>query len=110
MDAECATLLGSPLGSIEAISEAVNEKINLLKVMGNSLQYLHAHDAILLLRHSFAIPKLLYVIQTAPFFISPSLKEYDAVLRSMCAPSLIIISKRKTHHGFKPLCQLSLAD
>ena len=51
--------------------------------MGNSLQYLHAHDAILLLRHSFAIPKLLYVIWTAPCFISPSLKEYDAVLRSI---------------------------
>ena len=32
VDAECATLLGSP---IDAISEAINEKINLLKVMGN---------------------------------------------------------------------------
>ena len=36
--------------------------------------------AIVLLRHSFAIPKLL---QTSPCFLSTKLKEYDSLLRSI---------------------------
>ena len=47
------------------------------------LQYLFAHDAILLLRHSFAIPKLLYSLRTSPCFLSSNLKSYDVVLRSI---------------------------
>ena len=40
-------------------------------------------DAILLLRHSFAIPMLLYTLKTSPCFLSPNLKLYDDRLRSI---------------------------
>ena len=66
-----AALLDSPLGDMDSISNTICEKINLLQTMGYRLQYLHSHDAILLLCHSFALPMLLYVLRTSPCFPSP---------------------------------------
>ena len=54
-----ATLLGSPTGSEEAISDAIRVKTGMLEVMGNRLNLLPSHDALLLLRRSFAILKVL---------------------------------------------------
>ena len=46
--------------------------------------FFHSHDAILLLCHSFSIPKLLlYILQTAPCFQSPHLQAYDELLRTI---------------------------
>ena len=50
--------------------------------MGDRLSYLHAQDALLLLHHSFAIPKLLYTLRTAPRFLSYELSIYD-ILKSI---------------------------
>ena len=72
-----ACLLGSPIGDIESVSSSIAEKIRLLGVMGERLQHLDAHIAILLLRHSFAIPR------TSPCFLSPNLALYDDRLRSI---------------------------
>ena len=63
-----ATLLGSPIGSEEAINDAIRVKTGMLEVMGNRLNLLPSHDALLLLRSSFAIPKVLYLLRTAPCF------------------------------------------
>ena len=49
--------------------------------MGDRLQLLSAHDAILLLKHSFALPKLLYCLRTAPCFLSHGIQEYDEQLK-----------------------------
>ena len=76
-----ATLLGAPLGDVDSISEAILEKTMKLQIMGNRLQYLHAHDAFLLLRHSITIPRLLYTLRTSPCFLSPELSEYDSLLK-----------------------------
>ena len=38
----------------------------MLELMGDRLRYLHSHDAITLLRHSFAIPKMLHILRTSP--------------------------------------------
>ena len=51
--------------------------------MGDRLQYITAHDGILLLRNSFSIPKLLYILRTSPCFLSSDLLAYDAVLKSI---------------------------
>ena len=51
--------------------------------MGDRLVHLSSHDAILLLKHSFAIPKLLYNLRTLPCFLSPALEVYDKTLRSI---------------------------
>ena len=71
-----ACLLGSPIGDIDSVSSSIAEKIRLLGIMGERLQHL------LLLRHSFAIPKLLYTLRTSPCFLSPNLALYDDRLRS----------------------------
>ena len=82
-DPNIACLLGSLIGNIESTSKAIVEKARLLEIMGDRLQHLEAHDALLLLRHSLAIPKLLFTLRTAPSFLSPSLSLYDDKLRSI---------------------------
>ena len=64
VDPSGATLLGSPIGNTSCISISLKEKTHALEVMGDRLQYITAHDGILLLRNSFSIPKLLYVLRT----------------------------------------------
>ena len=85
-----ATLLGAPLGDVDSISETILEKTRKLRIMGERLQHLHAHDTFLLLRHSIAILRLLYTLRTSPCFLSPELSEYDSLLRSI-ASSLVNI-------------------
>ena len=83
VDPSGATLLGSPIGNTSCISISLKERIHALEVMGDRLQYITAHDGILLLRNSFSIPKLLYVLRTSPCFLSSDLIAYDAVLKSI---------------------------
>ena len=80
---EQATLLGSPIGGQKGIDESINEKVEALRTMGNRLRYLHTHDAFCLLRHAFALPKVLYTLRTSPSFRSPHLKDFDLLLRSL---------------------------
>jgi len=78
-----ATLLGSSIGDVASITNLLHEKTAMLRRMGDRLQHLSSHDAILLLRHSFALPKLLYNLRTTPCFLSPALQEYDSHLMSI---------------------------
>ena len=85
-----ASLLGSSLGDVSSISTSLREKITLLESMGGRLKFLFTHDALLLLRHSFAIPKLLYNLRTSPCFLSPVLQEYDNLLKSIVSDTVNI--------------------
>ncbi len=51
--------------------------------MGSRFQHISAHDALTLLRHSFSIPKLRYLLRTAPCFLSSLLEDYDHTLRTI---------------------------
>ena len=77
-----ATLLGSPIGDNDCVSAAIQDKVSALQRMIDRLAFLSAHDALLLLRSSFSIPKLLYLLRSAPCFASDTLKVYDSVLAS----------------------------
>ena len=77
-----ATLLGSPIGDVDCVDEVIMRKIELLQLMGERLNLLCSHDALTLLRHSFAIPRLLFTLRTAPCFLSGQLKSFDDILRS----------------------------
>ena len=66
-----ASLLGSSIGDVSSVSDVLRSKTNMLKKMGDRLKKLSAHDAILLLKHSFALPKLLYNLRTSPCFFLP---------------------------------------
>ena len=79
----CASLLGSPIGDTASVSRVIDEMSRQLGVMGERLRHLFAHDALILLRHSFAIPKILYSLRTSPCFSCTSyLEAYDEVLRN----------------------------
>ena len=78
-----ASLLGSSVGNISSINNILEEKTALLKKVGDRLAHLSSHDAILLLKHSFAIPKLLYNLRTLPSFLSPALEVYSKMLRTI---------------------------
>ena len=82
VDPSKATLLGSPIGDVSLVSDALTTKVKQLKRMGERLQLFSAHDAILLLKHSFSLPKLLNNLRTAPCFLSPALQVYDELLKS----------------------------
>ena len=56
-DPESAFLLGSPIDDTSSTSDAISGKTQLLSTMGDRLQHVSAHDALLLLRNSFAIPQ-----------------------------------------------------
>ena len=61
-----AILLGSPTGSTECVDDIIQNKVELLQLMGSGLGLLTSNDALLLLHHSFAIPKVLYILRTSP--------------------------------------------
>ena len=65
-------VLRSPVGGIESLSGAILEEVEWLHLMGDRLHLMHAHDALLLLRHSFSMPKILHMLRTAPCFLSCS--------------------------------------
>ena len=83
IDPRDATLLGSPIGDISSITAAISKKRGILSLMGERLQHIFSHDAILLLRNAFAIPKLLYLLRTSSCFLSPTLQSYDDELRKI---------------------------
>ena len=72
-----ATLLAAPIGDIISIDTCILDKITKLEIMGERLSLLSSHDSLLLLRHSLCIPKIMYVLRTAPCFISDKLHTFD---------------------------------
>ena len=51
---------------------------------------MQTQDALTLLRHSFAIPKVLYILRTFPCYTSDSLQLYDDLLKSLSSRILYI--------------------
>ena len=78
-----ACLLGSPIGDLSSIDSTLLSKLDALKTMGERLSLLHSQDALLLLRNAFSLPKVLYVLQTAPCFESTVLNNFDHLQRKL---------------------------
>ena len=83
IDPSSSCLLSSPHGDVDCISGALREKISSLEVMGERLKQISVHDGIFLLRNSFSIPKLLYVLRSSHCFLSSTLITYDDILKSI---------------------------
>ena len=77
MDASDAKLLGSPQGDDRCITAVLDEKVEVLRRLGQRSQLLSTHDALVLLRNSFALLKLLSSLQSAPNFRFDSPSHYD---------------------------------
>ena len=67
-----AHLLGSLIGDDKCITAALTGKVEDLQRLGERLQLLSAHDALILL------PRLLYTLRTAPCFRSATLETYPS--------------------------------
>ena len=76
-------ILGSLVDSMTSVDVVVKEKIRLLELLGEKLHLLQAQDALLLLRHSLAIPKVLHVLRSSPCFASTLLSDFDNLLRDI---------------------------
>ena len=85
-----ATLLGSPIGHLSSLDRAITDKLDALRTMRSRLCLLRKLDALLLLRHSLAIPKILYTLRTSPSFTSSRLALFDCELRSTLSEVLNI--------------------
>ena len=94
---ESVSLLGSPLGDIDCISDIIQLKVSNLETMGVRLQRMHAHDALQLLRHSFALPKMMHILCTAPCLLSSCLTGYDDLLRSILSHCYCQLPRKRPH-------------
>ena len=74
-------LLGAPIFP-EAIETVLDPKIENLALMIERLKQIDSHEALYLLRHCFAMPKLTYFLRTAPCFLKKnSLEKFDGIVK-----------------------------
>ena len=64
--------------STEGVQQATQ-----LSAMGERPNLLQTHDDLLLLRHPFSIPKLLYLLHTSPCFLGEHLEVFDDTLHHL---------------------------
>ena len=76
---EKAFLLGSPLAH-GSLDKAISEKNDDLVRLSSRIKFLPAHDGLFLLRSALGIPKIMYLLRTAPCFQSALLETFDNVL------------------------------
>ena len=62
---------------------AIQQKIDDLKRAIDRLSHLQAHDALVILKNSLAMPKLLYLLRTSECGDNPLLRQFDNTLRSL---------------------------
>ena len=81
MDRAELSLLGAPLFP-EAINTILNPKLENLKLMARRLNEIDNHEALFLLRHCFAMPKLTYFLRTSPCFLEQeTLENFDKIIK-----------------------------
>ena len=72
---ESVCLLGSPLRDVSSIDTCLHDKIQALTTIGARFTHLSAHDSLILLCHSFVIPKLHYLLAlllaSSPYQLCP---------------------------------------
>jgi hypothetical protein len=77
---EEATLLGSPIHS-DGVDQAMAARCDQLGSVLPRLSKMAAHEAFYLLKSCFALPRLMYLLRTAPCGSSPETQRFDEVLR-----------------------------
>ena len=71
------TLLGAPVLKDPAVDCALQHKVDDLRRAVGRFALLHSHDALVLLRNSLAMPKLLYTLRTSPYADNKLLTVFD---------------------------------
>ena len=75
-----ACLLGSPL-HCDGVDAALSARRVQLEEIVERLKKMSAHEALYLLKSCFAMPRLLYLLRTAPCSLSPVTCDLDTVIR-----------------------------
>ena len=81
------TLLGAPVVKGPAQDAALTHKIDQLKKALERLSMIHSHDALVLLKNSLSMPKILYLLRTADCSDNPLLTTFDNTLTFHQAPT-----------------------
>src|SRR6267154_1566176 len=84
-----ASFLGAPLGK-EGVDAALLANGELLEVIKPRLARMAAHEAFFLLKTSFAVPRLQYMLRCAPAFASTALGEMARVIKDVLVTVLNI--------------------
>jgi hypothetical protein len=75
-------LLGAPVLPGDEVTAVLNEKTEDLRRAVSRLTLLQSQDALILLRYSLSIPKLLYTLRTSDCQSNSALVEFDKTLRN----------------------------
>ena len=78
---EDACLLGAPLCTGRALDKALSSRCSDLRIAIGRLKVLPSHDALILLRSSFSVPRLMHILRCVPCAGHPSLTVFDNLLR-----------------------------
>ena len=78
-----AVMLGAPLLPGKAMDDVWENHMNSFNMAGARLPLLHAHDALVILKHSLSLPKLLFHLRCTFSGDHPVLTTLDAKLRDM---------------------------
>ena len=79
---EESIILGSPI-AVQGMRSEMESKLNALKRMISRLNLIDPHQAFVLLKNSFAIPRMTYLLRSAPAFQQASLLlEFDLIIRN----------------------------
>ena len=76
-----AILLGAPILPGLAVDVSLKSKFDTLKKAIERMQYIDSHDALLLLKSSRHLPKLLYILRTSVCHGNPILDDIDNITR-----------------------------
>ena len=76
-----AVLLGSALSSSLSLDDILTKRLASFKTAAVRLRLLHAHDALLILKHSLSIPALLHNLRSSFCCGHPLLETFDAEVR-----------------------------
>ena len=78
---EDSVILGSPIAA-QGVQKELNSKLTELKRMISRLNMIDPHQAFVLLKNSFAIPKLTYLLRSSPAYQQEDLlKDFDTAIR-----------------------------
>ena len=75
------TLLGAPISRGHAMDKVLTGNVDDLDRAISRLKYLQAHDALVLLKNSISMPRLLYTLRTSDCHDHPLLTRFDTMLR-----------------------------
>ena len=97
------SLLVTPIGSPKPLDSTIEAKSQRLHVMGMMLSDLRSQDA---LCHLVAIPKVFFILQSAPCILSNQLELFDGLLRSLLLSILNIDPNRDASwlQATQPVC------